>query len=97
MTEESKEVLRSGMFWKVDYPAFMEEYRDTVLNNPKSGGTMQYYPAKVMNDYIQRITKRATELDDPELNIYMLGMNLYDVPHDELQNKIIEQLNRMEN
>jgi hypothetical protein len=43
------------------------------------------------------VAERATELNDPIMNVLMLRLNLYEVPNEE-RHKIIEQIkNEIEN
>ena len=81
--------------WKLDYPSFIEELFTTATKHKDSGLAIMKIPIQLLNHFIYEITKRATELDDPKLNIIMLKMNLYEVPHNEIDNIIKEQKKRI--
>ena len=45
----------------------------------------------VFRNLLARVAERATELNDPIMNVLMLRLNLYEVPNGE-RHKIIEQI-----
>jgi len=53
-------------------------------------------PIAITKDILALVAKRAIELDDPELNVLMLRLALYDVPASKRLEAINSQLKRME-
>ena len=52
------------------------------------------YGAKAIHGMLQKAAKRASELNDPELNYAMLYLGLYDVPN---VNDALEEMERLIN
>lgn len=71
----------------MDCPRFLNE----VIAN--SNCRMYAGCWNVLISLLGQVATRATELNDPILNILMLRLNLYDVPTEERQN-IIEQIRK---
>jgi hypothetical protein len=78
--------MSKSLTWLVDTPRLITEL---VEGNP-SGGILKQ-PVNIFRGLLISLAQRASEIDDPELNILMLRLNLYDVPHASLLDKIEEQ------
>lgn len=76
------------MNFRIDTPALIQE----IGNNAKEKRTPELIiPLNILLAYLTKLASRAAELNDPELNIIMLEMKLYDVPHDEIDAAIQTQ------
>lgn len=71
----------------IDTPSFLKE----VIENSEC----KMYGAcwNVFRSLLVQVAKRATELDDPIMNVLMLRLNLYEVPNGE-RRKIIRQIRK---
>jgi len=58
--------------WKVNTPGLLQE----VLRNP--GTSILAQPMLIFADLLAQVADRAIELDDPQLNILMMRLALYD-------------------
>lgn len=74
--------------FRIDTPQVLRE----VLNN--QGMAIMKIPMNELQRWLQILSQRATELNDPELNIIMLSMNLYEIPYGELTNTIQREIDR---
>lgn len=73
--------------FNIDVPQLISEIFE---NNP--GMDIFKIPFTVLQSKLRKLAKRAIELNDPELNILMLEMKLYDVEkHSEIRPLIEEQ------
>lgn len=61
--------------WRSHLPDLMKE----MLEGNPSGSAL-VMPVNITMGIIASVAKRAAELDDPELNVLMLRLALYDVP-----------------
>lgn len=87
--ELSNPILRN-MTWRVDTPSLLNE----VANCSNQG---IYSPVMaIFGRVLACVADRATQLNDPILNICMLKLKMYEVPHEEIQTRINEQLKRIE-
>lgn len=84
---KSKNALDLG--FRVDTPALLKEIADCGL--PQRIGVMKV-PLNVFQGLLAKVAGRAIELNDPELNVLMLSLNLYEVPPNEIVNEIEKQL-----
>ena len=76
-----------SMQFDLNTPGFMKE----VIEN---SGQRMYAPAwNVFRDLLLAVATRASELNDPIMNVLMLRLNLYEVPNKE-RHKIIEQIRK---
>lgn len=66
---------------------------DEVLANP--GCDILRVPMEIAKGLLARAAARAAEIDDPELNICMLNLALYDVPPLEIPEKIKKEERRL--
>lgn len=64
--------------WKCHTPNLLRE----VMNN--EGAEILAKPLEIFGHLLHRVAQRATELNDPELNILMLRLTLYDAADQEL-------------
>lgn len=59
--------------WKVHTPNLLKE----VLANPSTG--ILSAPLKIFGDILFEVAERASEINDPELNLLMCRLALYEV------------------
>ena len=85
--QNHKKVLSLG--FRVDTPQLLKEI---AQNN---GVSALKVPLNVLQHWLGRLSERAIELDDPELNIIMLSMALYEGTSLELIRAIEGQFNRL--
>lgn len=89
--EELSNPILHDMSWRVDTPALLNE----IANCSNQG---IYSPVMaIFGRVLACVADRAAQLDDPILNICMLKLKMYEVPHDEIQVRIKEQLKRINN
>lgn len=67
--------------------------RELVENNPSA--SICRVPVQILLGLLHEVATRASALDDPELNVLMLRLQLYDVPVDELTATIESQRARI--
>jgi hypothetical protein len=48
-------------------------------------------PLNVFKNLLAQVAKRATEINDPKLNVLMLSLNLYEMLPNEIQKAIVDQ------
>jgi hypothetical protein len=78
------------MKWRVHMPNLIKEM---VEGNPSGGALMQ--PANIFMRIMCLVAQRAIELDDPELNVLMLRLQLYDIEPGDLTAAIDQQEARL--
>jgi hypothetical protein len=82
-----KSVLDIG--FRVHVPNLLN---DIILNQLRDKSGILRIPMNQFQSLLKDVAQRATELNDPELNILMLSLALYEVdPHDipdEINNQI---------
>ena len=71
----------------VDTPRFLREASENCE------GGMYAVCWNVFSSLLAMVAERATELNDPILNVLMMRLNLYEVPNNE-RHKIIEKIRR---
>ena len=76
-----------SMQFNVNTPGFLKEAAENC------NGGMYAVCWNVFRILLGMVAERATELNDPIMNVLMLRLNLYEVPNEE-RNKIIEQIKR---
>jgi len=81
--------MEQELEFNVDLPALLYE----VLEGHPSGGVLRI-PFVVLSDLLAKVAKRASELNDPDLNILMLKLKLYEAGHYQIQKLIQEQEKR---
>lgn len=80
--------------FRVDTPKLLHEIADNGLR-PNSG--VLKIPLNTLRIWLNLLSERAIKLNDPELNIIMLSMGLWDLtPHEamkeiEKQEKLLEK------
>lgn len=77
------EVFR--MQWDVNVPEFTREACENC------NGGIYAICWNIFRNYIAMVAERATELNDPIMNVLMLRMGLYDVPN-EKRHELIRQI-----
>jgi hypothetical protein len=87
MKDKITDVFSIG--FRVDTPALLHEIANSGLG--RNNGVLKV-PLNVFIRLLERVAERAIQLDDPELNICMLSLNLYEVPPMEVVGKIEEQI-----
>lgn len=75
--------------WKSHLPNLLDE----VMNNPTCN--ILRVPIDITKGLLHRLAGRASEIDDPGLNICMLRLALYDVPPLSIQEEIEKEKRRM--
>lgn len=74
-----------SMQFDVNTPGFLKE----VIEN---SGQRVYAPCwNILRNLLIAVATRATELNDPIMNVLMLRLNLYEIPVEE-RHKIIDKL-----
>lgn len=87
--EDLSNPILHEMTWRVDTPALLNE----IANCSNQG---IYSPVMaIFGRALACVADRATQLNDPILNICMLKLKMYEVPHDLINEKIKEQLKRL--
>lgn len=76
-----------SMQFDVNTPCFLKEAAENC------NGGMYAVCWNIFRTLIAMVAERATELNDPIMNVLMLRLNLYEVPVKE-RNKIIEQIRK---
>lgn len=71
--------------FRVHTPNLLKE----ICSNHNMG--VFYIPLNTFQNLLKRVAQRATELNDPELNILMLKLTLYEVPPSEIMEAIKQQ------
>lgn len=84
MVPETKLDVFSTQF-DVNTPGFLEEAAENC------NGGMYAICWNIFRTLIAMVAERATELNDPIMNVLMLRLNLYEVPNEE-RHKIIAKL-----
>lgn len=63
---------------KLEFRCHLPNLLDEVLSNP--GCSILRVPIGITKGLLERAAARAAEIDDPELNICMMNLSLYDIP-----------------
>lgn len=88
-------VNENTVHFKCDTPALLQEIMTGVVDNPKSGAYILKIPLQILGNYLGQVAQRAAEINDPQLNILMLEMKLYEVEHNQISVEIAKQRERM--
>ena len=94
MSSKIKTKTNGSLYFNVDLPAYLAE-----LQNISTDGVSYILgtPMSVVCTKLTQIAQRASELDDPMLNVLMLETKLYEVEdHSKLSELIKEQKDRIE-
>jgi hypothetical protein len=86
-TDVSSSALLVG--FRVDTMALLHEIANCGI--PTTAGVLKV-PLNVFKNLLARVAERAIVLNDPELNILMLSLNLYEVPVYEIPKAIENQM-----
>jgi len=78
------------LIWKLNAPGLLEE----IAQNCRDAAYMSF-PLNVFRKFLKSIAEYAVKKDDPELNILMLRMGLYDVPKLETDEAILGELEKL--
>lgn len=71
--------------------------QDIVLNQIGANAGVLKIPLNRFQRLLALCAERATEINDPELNIIMLSLGLYEVDPEEIPNTIESQIKLMNN
>ena len=74
--------------WRVHTTNLLHEIADCGLS-PRMG--IYFQPLNIFKNLLAEVAQRATELNDPELNILMLRLTLYELPNREIMKAIKKQ------
>lgn len=74
--------------FRVDTNQLLNEIADCAL--PRTMGVFKI-PLNVFKKLLARTAQRASEINDPELNIIMLQLTLYEVQPDKISDAIAHQ------
>lgn len=85
---------KGELTFRIDAVKLLEEIADAGL--PKTMGVLKT-PLNILLNYIAQIAHRATELNDPKLNVIMLSMGLYEVDPDDIVEAINKQKKLIKN
>lgn len=77
--------------FRIHVPNLLHEI---ALLNPNGGGVMKI-PLNIFRIYLAKVAERAIQIDDPELNILMLEMALYEVDVYNIRDEIRKQKKRI--
>lgn len=81
----SKQIVQ----WKVHTPNLLKE----VLMN--EGASALHIPINILAELLEAVAKRASELNDPELNMLMLRLTLYSMADPQLPDYDPKLVNRL--
>lgn len=76
--------------WKCNTPGLIEEIGNCCTEAPAL-----ITPLRILQGMLQELAAVAIRIDDPELNVMMLRLSLYDVPHMKIDAAIKRQRKRM--
>lgn len=76
--------------WKCNTPGLIEEIGNCCTEAPAL-----VTPLRILQRLLQELAEVAIRIDDPELNVMMLRLSLYDVPHMKIDAAIKRQRKRM--
>jgi hypothetical protein len=87
--------LDKGVFqFRIDTNEFLNEIVECAI--PKTQGILKI-PLNIFKRKLCEVVERAIQLDDPQLNIIMLEMSLYEVHPNEIVKQIEIQKKRIKN
>lgn len=85
-----KRLTEEDLEFRVHTMNLLHEIADHALPSAGKMGIF-FQPLNTFKNLLARVAQRATELNDPELNILMLKLTLYDVPNKEIGSAIKKQ------
>ena len=80
------------LIWKINTPGLISE-----IGNCCRDATALKTPLQFLQRMLSSLAEYAANKDDPELNIHMLRLGMYDVPPDELDDAILKQIRKLKN
>lgn len=81
---DTKHYAMSDLAWKCNLPAFLKEIMECSTNTPYR------ITFTITADLLSILAQRATEINDPILNIIMLRLGLYDVHPRDVERVVIQ-------
>ena len=75
--------------WRCHLPNLFDE----IINGHPSPGPL-IGSVNITKQILVELAERAAEIDDPQLNILMLRLSMYDVPPKKITDAINKQMNR---
>lgn len=78
-----------SMQFRIDTANFLKEIADNAL--PRNMGVL-FIPLNIFRLLLCEVAKRAIKINDPELNILMLRLTLYEVQANEIHKAIEDQM-----
>lgn len=81
--------VMDDMVWKVDMPRLLKEVAECSKSTP--------YPVTftILARVLEMLTERAIEINDPELNIIMMNLGLYEGVHDKNAGEVISKQRKL--
>lgn len=83
--------MKTHMQFRVDTVSLLKEIADAGI--PRNMGVLKI-PINIFKDLLADVAQRATEINDPRLNILMLRLALYEVPNSKIQ-EMIEHMEKL--
>ena len=90
MSRPKEKPAQGALIWKLNAPGLLEE----IAQNCRDAAYMSF-PLNVFRKFLKSIAEYAVKKNDPELNILMLRMGLYDVPKLETDEAILGELEKL--
>jgi hypothetical protein len=87
---KNKLVNEHPLIWKLNTPQLICEVGDCC----RDAGAL-LVPLKVLQRMLKALAEYAAKKNDPELNIHMLRLGLYDVHPFDVDDAIIKQVNKL--
>lgn len=84
--------MKKTLEFRVDTMGLLTEIADSAL---RRGDGVLRFPLNAFRIHLGRVAARAAELDDPQLNICMLNLALYEVPVNKVYTEIQKQRRRI--
>lgn len=88
--ENKKLVKEPQLIWKLNTPQLICEVGDCC----RDAGAL-LVPLRMLQRMLKALAEYAAERNDPELNIHILRLGLYDVPAREIDDTILDQANKL--
>jgi len=78
------------LIWKLNAPGLLKEIADCCRD-----AAYMSFPLNVFLRMLKSVAEYAVEKNDPELNVMMLRLGLYDVPAREVDDAILGELEKL--
>lgn len=88
----SQQTEKTVFEFRVHTPNLLKEIVEASI--PRTHGVL-FQPINIFRNLLCQVASRASKLDDPELNILMLNLMLYEVPDQEVVKYIDIQKERL--